>query len=129
VDPARLAATITLDGLFDVKADLARHPNDARAEKFGDDAASWARYSPALHLPASPKTNEFCALHEDSNRRYVEQADLFIAALKSSGAHYVATTVHGYKHAELVKAFDDPGTPMAPFVLSCLGSALPVHGG
>jgi arylformamidase len=128
VDPAHLVAAMTLDGVFDIGTDLAHHPNEERSGMFGDAPASWQHYSPASLLAATPSHAEFCVLHEDTNRRFREQAAIFEAALKQAGAQYVTTTAHGLTHGQLVQQFDDPGAPMAPFVLDCLNKALPARG-
>ena len=124
VDPARLAAVIPLDGVFDVTVRLTDYPKEKRFFVFGHDPANWRRYSAAVHLPTATLHPRFCVLHDDTNQQFVEQAALFEAALKKSGAAYETGVAHGLSHGEVAQEFADPGTPMAPFVLGCLSRSL-----
>jgi arylformamidase len=125
VDPAHLAAAITLDGVFNVTANLTNYPSEQRFAAFGNDPVTWKHYSPTDLLATSGMHPQFCVLHEDRNQRFVEQAGLFEAALRRANTPFSSTIVHGYKHGQLAQQFADPNTPMAPFVLGCLGHALP----
>jgi arylformamidase len=125
VDPKRLVAVIPMDGVFDVTANLTHYPKEKRFTAFGHDAANWRHLSPAVLLASATLHPRFCALHDDTNSRFIEQATLFEAALRGNGANFETGIAHGLSHGEVAQEFSDPGTPMAPFVLGCLSRALP----
>jgi acetyl esterase/lipase len=124
VAPGKLAAVITLDGVFDVSANLTHFPHSARPEVYGTDPADWGRYSPVAHLGDAPAPPTFCVVHEDTVPRFVEQAQLFEAALKAHHDPIESLTVPGLTHGELVKLFRDPSQPMGAFAVACLKKAL-----
>ncbi len=125
VDPARLAAIIPMDGVFDVTANLTHYPREKPLAAFGRDTVSWKHLSPVELLASSSVHPRICVLHDDTNARFVEQASLFEAALRRAGANFETGVAHGLSHGEVAQTFSDPGTPMAPFVLGCLSRALP----
>jgi arylformamidase len=120
VDPAKLAAVITLDGVFDVKANLTHFPSETRQEVFGTDPKRWDYYSPVARMTGMQSHPEFCVVHEDTNPRFIEQEGLYEDALRQHGEHLTTETAHGLSHAQLVQEFDNPAAPMAAFVLGCL---------
>ena len=120
VDPRTLAAVITLDGVFDVRANLTDYPSEQREAVFGNDPAAWKRVSPVDLLGSMSAHPRFCLVHEDTNPRFIEQETLFEAALKQRGESVQAVTAHGLTHGDLVSRFGDPGAPMAAFALACL---------
>jgi acetyl esterase/lipase len=122
VDPAKLETVITLDGVFDVPANITHYPTETRKEVFGADPAVWTRYSPVSHLDGMQSHPEFCLMHEDTNPRFVEQEQLFETALRQHGEKVEAATAPGLKHAELMKLFDS-NEPMAMFTLNCLAKS------
>lgn len=124
VDPARLAAVIPLDGVFDVTANLTHFPKEKRFAAFGHDPASWKHMSPADLVGTATLHPRICVLHDDTNRRFIEQASLFEAALRRDGVNFESGIAHGLSHGEVAQEFSDPGTPMAPFVLGCLSRSL-----
>jgi acetyl esterase/lipase len=124
VDPATLAAVITLDGVFDVEANLTDYPNQTRADVFGNDPAGWKRVSPVALVDGMQTHPHFCLVHEDRSPRFIEQERLFETALKQHGEAVEAITAPGLSHGALVGEFADPGTPMAPFTLACLAEVL-----
>jgi arylformamidase len=121
IDPNRLAAVVTLDGVFDIKTYLAHFPKEKYEEPFGHDPAGWVQYSPVDIMDRMQGHPLFCVVHEDIFRKYVEQAGLLEAALKQHGKPLESETVHGLRHGELAFKFPDAGQPMAPFVVECLG--------
>jgi acetyl esterase/lipase len=123
LDPASLAAVITLDGVFDVHANLTDFPNQKREAVFGDDPAGWKQVSPVDLLDTASIHPRFCLVHEDTNARFVEQEALFAAALARHGAPAQSVVAHGLTHGDLVQEFSDAAAPMAPFALSCLTGA------
>jgi acetyl esterase/lipase len=127
LDPAALAAVITLDGVFDVHANLTDFPNEKREAVFGDDPAGWKQVSPVAVLDTATIHPRFCLVHEDTNPRFIEQEGLFAAALARHGAPPQSVVAHGLSHGDLVKDFSNPAAPMAPFALSCLAGAFGAH--
>jgi len=123
-DPTKLAAVITLDGVFDVQANLTDYPNSLRTGLFGNDSAAWRQVSPVDLLDTTRIHPRFCLVHEDRNRRFVEQEALFETALKRHGEALSTVTANGLTHGQLVGQFGDPEAPMASFTLACLGQAL-----
>ncbi len=123
VDPASLVVVVTLDGVFDVAANLTDYPTQQRTALFGTDPAAWKALSPVDLLDSTTMRPHFCLVHEERNPRFVEQESLFEAALRKHGAAVETVTVPGLTHGQLVGEFDAPGTPMAPFVVACLGEA------
>jgi acetyl esterase/lipase len=124
VDPAKLAVVITLDGVYDIRANVTHYPTAQRREVFGTDPALWSKYSPIDHLAGMTAHPEFCVLHEDTQPRFIEQAALFEAALRAHGEHFQTAIAPGLKHGQLVGEFGDPAEPMAGFVEGCLQAAL-----
>ena len=120
VDPRDLSAVITLDGVFDVPSNLSRHPDETKQEVFGADPAQWTRYSPVSFVPTMQAHPSFCLLHEDTNRRFVEQAESFEAVLRQHGETVLTKVAPGLKHGELMGLFESGDMPMAPFALECL---------
>jgi acetyl esterase/lipase len=127
VDPARLAAVIPLDGVFDVTAFLTHFPKDNQFAAFGHDPANWRHYSADELLPTATLHPHFCILHDDTRQKFIEQASLFEAALHHAGASFESGVAHGLSHGEVAQEFSVPGTPMAPFVVGCLSHALPAQ--
>jgi poly(3-hydroxybutyrate) depolymerase len=125
VDPARLAAVITLDGVFDVTANLTGYPTEKRLGVFGNDPATWKTLSPADLLAQMTTHPRFCIAHEDTVRRFGEQADIFNTALTKRHEALQTLTVHGIGHGQMVGLIGDTSEPIGAFVLSCLGQALP----
>ena len=119
VDPRDLSAVITLDGVFDVPSNLSRHPDETRQEVFGTNPAEWTRYSPVSYVATMQAHPAFCLLHEDTNRRFIEQAESFETVLRQHNETVLTTVAPGLKHGELMGLFDS-NAPMAPFVLACL---------
>ena len=124
IDPNKLAVAISLDGIFDIKANVTHYPNAARPDVFGTDPQTWTRYSPIAHLGEMTAHPLFCPLHEDTNPRFVEQAALFEAALKQHGEHFMPAVAHGLNHGQLATEYNNPAQPMAGFVLDCLKKAM-----
>jgi arylformamidase len=125
VDPARLAAVMTLDGVFDVTANLTHYPTEKRLGVFGNNQASWKTVSPVDLFGQMAAHPRFCIAHEDTVGRFVEQAGIFDAALQKRGEALEMLTVHGIGHGGMVRRITDPSEPMAGFVLGCLSRALP----
>jgi acetyl esterase/lipase len=123
VDPATLAAVVTLDGVFDVHANLTDFPNERRERVFGNDPAAWKAISPVDLLGAMQTHPRFCLAHEDTKARFVEQEKLFETALHARGEAVETVNAPGLGHAALARWFTVPGQPMAGFVLGCLGRA------
>ena len=123
VDPAGLRAVVTLDGVFDVKANLTHYPSEKREKVFGDDPAAWARVSPVDLIAGMTTHPRFCLVHEDRVPRFIEQEGLFEAALKKHGETVQAVVAPGLSHVQLVKKFADASEPMASFTLGCLAAA------
>ena len=119
VDPKELSAVITLDGVFDLQSNLTRHPNETRQEVFGTDPALWARLSPVNYVATMGAHPTFCLLHEDTNRRFVEQAESFQTVLQQHHEAVLTKVAPGLKHGELMGLFESDA-PMAPFTLECL---------
>ena len=119
VDPAQLSAVITLDGVFDVTSNLSRHPSETREEVFGTNPADWARLSPISYVQTMQAHPAFCLLHEDTNHRFVEQAESFETVLRQHKETVLTRLAPGLKHGELMSLFDTDA-PMAPFTLECL---------
>lgn len=124
IDPNKLAAVITLDGVFDVAANLEHFPNETKEEVFGHDPAAWKAVSPVDLLATTTIHPLFCLIHEDRNRRFVEQEAIFEHALRQRGAAVRGLVASGYTHGELVKEFANPQAPMAEFALGCLHDTL-----
>jgi acetyl esterase/lipase len=124
VDPASLAAVVTLDGIFDIATDIAHNGRrDHLSAIFGDDPRGWNAVSPVA-LAGTLRTHpEFCILHEDTTPRFVEQAQLFESALRRAGQSVETATAPGISHGKLVEAFPSPALPMTRFSLSCLAHA------
>jgi acetyl esterase/lipase len=120
VAPGRLAAVITLDGVYDIRANLTHFPRSTRPEVFGADPAAWARYSPVDYVAGMTSPPEFCLLHEDLVPRFVEQAHIFEAALQAHHDPVMTAVAPGLNHGQLVKYFQDPGQPMRAFAVGCL---------
>ena len=114
-----LSAVITLDGVFDVTVNLSRHPNETRVEVFGADPAAWTRYSPVSYVGTMQAHPAFCLLHEDTNQRFIEQAQSFETVLRQHNETLLTKVVPGLKHGELMGLFDS-NAPMASFTLDCL---------
>ena len=119
VDVTQLAAVITLDGVFDLQSNLTRHPNETRQEVFGTDPALWTLLSPVSYVATMQAHPSFCVLHEDTNRRFIEQAEAFEAALQKRQEAMLTRLAPGLKHGELMDLFDSDA-PMASFTLECL---------
>ena len=123
VDPAKLRAVITLDGVFDVGANLTHYPKERESRIFGTDPAGWARVSPIDLLGGMTTHPRFCLVHEDRVSRFIEQESLFEAALKKHGETVQSVVAPGLSHAQLVQDFADPAQPMGAFALGCLAAA------
>ncbi len=122
VDPARLRTVITLDGVFDVAANLTHYPQPRKDEVFGHDPAAWARVSPVALIGSMTLHPRFCLVHEDKVPRFIEQENLFEAALKKHGETVQALVAPGLSHVQLVSEFADASQPMANFALACLAA-------
>ena len=120
VDPAKLRAVITLDGVFDLRANITHYPKPREDEVFGTDPAAWARVSPVDLIGGMTSHPRFCLVHEDTVPRFVEQESLFEAALKKHGETVQALVAPGLSHVQLVSEFADAAQPMAAFALGCL---------
>ena len=123
VDPAKLRAVVTLDGVFDLKANITHYPNRREEAVFGNDPAGWPRVSPVDLIGGMTIHPRFCLVHEDRVPRFIEQESLFEAALKKHGETVQAVVAPGLSHVQLVKEFGDPAQPMAAFTLGCLATA------
>ena len=123
VDPAKLAAVVTLDGAFDLKTLLTHYPTSPAGKAFGSDQATWSAFSPVDIMDRMQGHPRFCVVHEDVFPKYVEQAGLLEAALKQHGKPMESETVHGLRHGELATKFPEAGQPMATFVTGCLDRA------
>jgi arylformamidase len=124
IDPAKLAAVVTLDGVFDVQANLTDFPNERREAVFGNNPADWARVSPVRLLAGMTTHPRFCLVHEDRNPRFIEQEHLFETALKQHGETVESLTAPGLTHGQLVQEFASPQEPMEAFALACAGAGL-----
>jgi acetyl esterase/lipase len=124
VDPAALAAVVTLDGVFDIATDIAHNDRkDHLTAIFGNDPRGWNAVSPVV-LAGTLRTHpDFCILHEDTTPRFVEQAQLFEAALRRHGQTVETATAPGISHGKVVEAFPSPALPMTSFSNSCLAHA------
>ena len=122
LDPAHLRAVVTLDGVFDVKANITHYPKRNMDRIFGEDPAAWARVSPVDLVGAMSTHPRFCLVHEDRVPRFIEQERLFEAALSAHGQNVRAVVAPGLSHVQLVKEFSDPSQPMAGFTLGCLAA-------
>ncbi len=120
VDPHTLAAVVPLDGVFDIGAEMRDYPQAQREGVFGADPAAWKLVSPVDLLGSMTAHPRFCLVHEDTNARFVEQEELFEAALKKRGEPVRVVTAHGLTHGDLVTRFADPAEPMLGFTLGCL---------
>jgi arylformamidase len=123
VDPARLAAVVTLDGVFDVQANLTHFPNEQREEPFGADPAQWKLVSPVDLMDRMKTRPRFCVIHEDTKPRFIEQATLFEAALRKYDLPFETLTAHGLGHGALAYQFAATDQPMAAFTVACLARA------
>ncbi len=123
VDPAKLRTVITLDGVFDVRANITHYPKPREDAVFGTDPAAWARVSPVDLIAGMTMHPRFCLVHEDTVPRFIEQEGLFEAALKKHGEAVQAVVAPGLSHAQLVGEFADAAQPMAAFALGCLAAA------
>ncbi len=119
VNPNDLSAVIALDGVFDVAVNLSRHPNETRVEVFGADPAQWTRYSPVSYVGTMQAHPAFCLLHENTNHRFIEQAESFESVLRQHHETVMTKLAPGLKHGELMSLFESDA-PMAPFTLECL---------
>ncbi len=122
-DPAKLRAVITLDGVFDLRANITHYPNPREDQVFGTDPAAWARLSPVDLIGGMSTHPRFCLVHEDRVPRFIEQESLFEAALRKHGETVQAVVAPGLSHVQLVGKFGDAGQPMAAFALGCLSAA------
>jgi acetyl esterase/lipase len=124
VDPAALAAVVTLDGIYDIATDIAHNDGkDHLRAVFGRDPRGWDAVSPVVLVRTLRTHPEFCVLHEDSTPRFVEQAQLFEAALHGAGQTVETATAPGISHGKVVEAFPSPALPMTRFTLGCLAHA------
>jgi acetyl esterase/lipase len=123
VDPARVAAVITLDGVFDVGDQLRRYPRTTSPAVFGTEPARWDDFSPCHRLADMQGSPLFGLMREDTERRFGEQGDLFEAALLRHGARFVTALAPGLNHGEILSRFGEPDQPMAAFFVTCLRQA------
>jgi acetyl esterase/lipase len=121
--PADLRAVLTLDGVFDITANLTHYPNDERFEVFGHDPTVWRAFSPTEKAATMTTHPRFCVAHEDTNPRLLEQSQLFITALHRHGQTVEALTAPGLTHADMVRLFSDPAQPIGAFAIGCLARA------
>jgi len=126
VDPHVVKAVIALDGVYDVTANVTHFPSATRLEVFGADHTAWRALSPTENLSQMQAHPAFCLLHEDTDRRFIEQAGLFETALSSHGETLRTALAPGLHHPQLVNRFGDPDLPMLPFTLDCLHQFLPL---
>jgi acetyl esterase/lipase len=124
VDPASLAAVVTLEGIFDVVAHLKPGPAPRLEAVFGLDEAAQRNYSPLTHVPTMQTSPVFYLIHQNINNRFVIQTQNFAAALRARNFPVVTAVAPGLKHPELMRFFADDDRPMAGFVLECLNKHL-----
>jgi acetyl esterase/lipase len=122
-DPSRIAAVITLDGVFDVGDQLRRYPRTTNPNVFGTDPERWDEFSPSHLLERLRGTPLFGLIRENTERRFAEQGALFEAALKRHGARFVTAIAPGLNHGEILTRFAEPEQPMAEFVVGFLRQA------
>jgi acetyl esterase/lipase len=117
LDLDRLAAVVALDGVFDIRP--FHSPNPVLPT---DPDYRW-KMSPSAHTSQVTARPLFCVVHEDMNRRFGPDADAFVAALQSHGVRTAETIAPGLTHGQLVGEFDNPATPTASQVETCLDAA------
>ncbi len=117
LDLTRLAAVVTLDGVFDMTLRSEHNP------LFGADPAMRSALSPVSHVRQVAGHPLFCLLHENTTPRFTLQADAFAAALRSAGQTVTEMVVPGLHHGEMVGRFDDPSQPLARDTEDCLRAA------
>jgi acetyl esterase/lipase len=117
LDFRKLSVAGALDGVFNL--DL---PQDARAfrGKIDIDERSLQAVSPIDRLDAPGVRPAFCLIHENTQPRFVAQADAFAAALHAHGDREEEDVSPGLSHVELVTRFPDPSTVTAHLVIGCL---------
>jgi len=115
-----LAAVITLDGVFDVATMVAKFPRAAPPEVFGTSPEGWQAVAPIAHLPAMTADPLFGIMHEDTNRRFIEQATLFCDALRLAGKRWIRAVAPGMDHGDIMRHYADTGQPMLTFTQACL---------
>jgi arylformamidase len=120
IDPGSVRAVLALDGVYDVTANLTEYPTAQRFAVFGHDPANWRAFSPTEIVRATPMHPRFCVAHEDTKARQLEQANLFIAALRAHGAALETLNAPGFTHSEMAKLFSDRKQPVGPFAIACL---------
>ena len=126
VDPAKLAAVVALDGVFDVAANITRYPKSIDPAVFGTDPAAWAHVSPVERLAGMQTHPAFCLVHETTESRFVHQSALFEAALRRHGETVTLDAVPGLNHLMLMHLFNDASQPMAAIVTGFLTTAMPL---
>ncbi len=122
---AAFAAVLAFDGVFDIAAMARRYPHTAPPQVFGTDPEAWARLSPQAMLPLMQADPLFGILHQDTNARFIEQADSFRAALRAAGRRVIHAVAPGLDHMGVMKHFDDTAQPMLGFAAACLRQAFP----
>jgi arylformamidase len=114
LDLSRLAAVITLDGVFDIRRARARNPVITTDRTF-----RW-QMSPTAHAGEVTGHPLFCLIHEDLAARFGDDAHEFATALKSHGVTVTEAVAPGLNHGALVGQFDNPAAPMEGEVAACL---------
>jgi acetyl esterase/lipase len=117
LDFSKLSVVVAMDGVFNL--DL---PQDARnfRGKIDTDDRSLQAVSPIDRLDAPGPRPAFCLVHEDTQPRFVAQADAFAAALTAHGDKEDEEVSPGLSHVELVTRFPDATTATARLVSDCL---------
>lgn len=120
LDLHKLRAVITLDGVFDLKSMPV--PPDLQG-RINANAASRRAMSPIEHLDSMQIRPLFCVVHEDTQRRFMEQAQAFTAALRQRSIPVSEGVAPGLNHGEMVSRYNDPSQPVAGLVQACLRKA------
>jgi acetyl esterase/lipase len=117
LDFGKLSVVIAMDGVFNL--DL---PQDARnfRGKIETDDRSLQAVSPIDRLDAPGLRPAFCLIHENTQPRFVAQADAFAAALHAHGDTEDEEVSPGLSHVELVTRFPDASTATSHLVTECL---------
>ena len=115
VSPGVVAGVLAFDGVFDIGAMAVHHPRTAPPEVFGTTQAGWDEVSPQALLPRLLGNPLFGIMHEDTNRRFVEQAAPFCDALRGAGRRWMRGIAPGLDHGDIMKLFNEPGQPMPVF--------------
>lgn len=123
-DPARVAAIIALDGIFDIDAHMQKYAHAIKPEVFGQDRAVWHLLSPVSHLARLAGPILFGLAWETMVPRFGDQAALFSQALRARGLPVRRLIVPGLTHGELAAHIRVAGAPMLPFIRTCLAESL-----